>query len=138
MAQILIFHQNSNYGTPSPAGFDYNDPTTSPVINNPYSDEYNVDYIVKLALNRTMEYTAAYRTKHVMWTMGEDNRYAFADLWYKNMDKLIFEVNRKSSTHGVHFLYSSPDCYTKSKHEANLTWTTNSYDYLPLRILTQS
>ena len=24
-----------------------------------------------------------------MWTMGKDNGYAFADLWYSNMDKLI-------------------------------------------------
>ena len=28
-----------------------------------------------------------------MWTMGKDNGYAFADLWYSNMDKLIQIMN---------------------------------------------
>ena len=28
-----------------------------------------------------------------MWTMGKDNGYAFADVWYSNMDKLIQIMN---------------------------------------------
>ena len=48
------------------------------------------------------------------------------------MDKLINVVNR-NSTNRIYMFYSSPDCYTSAKHQADLTWTTNSYDYLPLR-----
>ena len=72
------------------------------------------------------------RTNHIMWTMGEDNRYANANLWYKNIDKLIHAVN-SNATNGIYMFYSSPDCYTQAKHEANVTWNVNHYDYMPLR-----
>ena len=33
----------------------------------------------------------------------------------------------------MNFLYSTPDCYTKAKNDANETWPENESDYLPLR-----
>lgn len=33
------------------------------------------------------------RTNHVMWTMGDDFQYQYAETWFKQMDKLIHYVN---------------------------------------------
>ena len=34
------------------------------------------------------------RTNHVMWTMGDDFQYQYAESWFKQMDKLIHYVNK--------------------------------------------
>ena len=47
-----------------------------------------------------------------MMAMGSDFNWANALMGYKNLDKLIFHVNR---LHGdrVNVMYSTPACYTK-------------------------
>ncbi|CAK9168947.1 unnamed protein product, partial [Ilex paraguariensis] len=51
-------------------------------------------------------------TNHIMWTMGDDFQYQYAESWFKQMDKLIHYVNKASkcyadslwfSDHGVSF-----------------------------------
>ena len=32
---------------------------------------------------------SSYRTNNVILTMGEDFNYLYAEMWYKNLDKLI-------------------------------------------------
>jgi alpha-mannosidase len=34
------------------------------------------------------------RTNHIMWTMGDDFQYQYAESWFKQMDKLIHYVNK--------------------------------------------
>jgi alpha-mannosidase len=34
------------------------------------------------------------RTNHIMWTMGDDFNYQYAESWFQNMDKLIQYVNK--------------------------------------------
>ena len=34
------------------------------------------------------------RTNHIMWTMGDDFSYQYAESWFRNMDKLIYHVNK--------------------------------------------
>ena len=34
------------------------------------------------------------RTNHIMWTMGDDFNYQYAESWFQNMDKLIHHVNK--------------------------------------------
>ena len=33
----------------------------------------------------------------------------------------------------VHFLYSTPECYTLAKNGADIEWPINEHDYMPLR-----
>ena len=49
---------------------------------------------------------------NIMMAMGSDFNWANALMGYKNLDKLIFHVNR---LHGdkVNVMYSTPACYTK-------------------------
>lgn len=84
-------------------------------------------------------------------TMGSDFQYENANLWYKNMDKLLQHVNAQVPWWGavlptpphripladplppafsfqqangsrVHVLYSTPSCYLWALNQANLTW----------------
>ena len=41
-----------------------------------------------------------------MWTMGKDNGYAFADVWYSNMDKLIKIMNENERQRLTHLKWS--------------------------------
>lgn len=34
------------------------------------------------------------RTNHIMWTMGTDFRYQYANSWFRQMDKFIHYVNK--------------------------------------------
>ena len=65
----------------------------------------------------------AYKTKHIIMTMGSDFQYENANLWYKNLDKLIRYVNaRQANGSRLNVLYSTPSCYLQELHRANLTW----------------
>lgn len=56
-------------------------------------------------------------------TMGSDFQYENANLWYKNLDKLIRYVNAQQTNGSrVNVLYSTPSCYLQELHRANLTW----------------
>ena len=56
-------------------------------------------------------------------TMGSDFQYENANLWYKNLDKLIHYVNAQQANGvKVNVLYSTPSCYLQELHRANLTW----------------
>lgn len=56
-------------------------------------------------------------------TMGSDFQYENANLWYKNLDKLILYVNAQQANGSkVNVLYSTPSCYLQELHRANLTW----------------
>ena len=70
------------------------------------------------------------REGNIMMTIGGDFRWYNANLAYKNWDKLIYHVNR---LHGdkVNVMYSTPACYTKARHESNLTWTVKTDDFMP-------
>lgn len=56
-------------------------------------------------------------------TMGSDFQYENANLWYKNLDKLIHYVNAQQANGiKVNVLYSTPSCYLQELHRTNLTW----------------
>ncbi|TOF71404.1 hypothetical protein CGJ15_28070, partial [Vibrio parahaemolyticus] len=58
--------------------------------------------------------------------------YQSADMWYKNIDKLIRYVNeRQKNGSKVNVFYSTPSCYLESLYAANLTWPTKTDDFFP-------
>lgn len=69
-----------------------------------------------------------YKTNHIIMTMGSDFQYENANLWYKNMDKLIKYVNAlQANGSKVNVLYSTPSCYLQELNLANLTWSVCTY-----------
>lgn len=61
-----------------------------PIIDNPKSKDFNVHKRVTDFLRYCKEQSEAYgETGNIMLTMGGDFTYMDANMWYKNMDKLI-------------------------------------------------
>uniref|UniRef100_A0A5F9DHN8 Lysosomal alpha-mannosidase n=1 Tax=Oryctolagus cuniculus TaxID=9986 RepID=A0A5F9DHN8_RABIT len=100
-----------------------------PVVDNPNSPEHSSKELVDYFLNLATTQHRSYRTKHTVMTMGGDFYYENADMWFKNLDKLIRLVNAQQQAKGsrVHVLYSTPACYLWELNKANLTWTTSSH-----------
>jgi alpha-mannosidase len=100
-----------NYGPPS--GFNFNvDSSDEPIEDNEKLSTCNVksrvDEFVKVAMwqaNHT-------RGENIMMTMGSDFQYECAELWYKNLDKLISAVNKDGR---ISIAYSNPAKYVAAK-----------------------
>lgn len=104
----------------------------SPIRDDPDLEDYNVDDVVMQFIKIAKNQAAVYKSNHIIMTMGSDFQYENANLWYKNMDKLIYYVNaRQKNGSKVNVLYSTPSCYLQELHKANLTWTLKTDDFFP-------
>uniref|UniRef100_A0A8C7JI54 Alpha-mannosidase n=1 Tax=Oncorhynchus kisutch TaxID=8019 RepID=A0A8C7JI54_ONCKI len=105
-----------------PEGFCWDQSCDDPPIrDDPDLEDYNVDDVALV-----------YKTNHIIMTMGSDFQYENANLWYKNLDKLIRYVNQMQSNGSeVNVLYSTPSCYLQELHRANLTWPLKGDDFFP-------
>uniref|UniRef100_A0A2K5YQL8 Alpha-mannosidase n=1 Tax=Mandrillus leucophaeus TaxID=9568 RepID=A0A2K5YQL8_MANLE len=93
-----------------------------PVVEDPRSPEYNAKELVDYFLNVATAQGRHYRTNHIVMTMGSDFQYENANMWFKNLDKLIRLVNaQQAKGSSVHVLYSTPACYLWELNKANLT-----------------
>ncbi|RMB90070.1 hypothetical protein DUI87_33525 [Hirundo rustica rustica] len=93
--------------------------------------ERNVDAVVDSFLGAAATQAQQYRTNHILMTMGSDFHYENAHLWFKNLDKLIAHTNAPANGSRVHALYSTPSCYLRELHRANLTWPLKTDDFFP-------
>ncbi|KAM6229533.1 LOW QUALITY PROTEIN: lysosomal alpha-mannosidase [Spheniscus humboldti] len=112
-----------------PSGFCWDQLCSDPPGDED-SEENNVDSIVSAFLQIAASQAESYRTNHIIMTMGSDFHYENANLWFKNMDKLIAHVNaRQANGSHVHVLYSTPSCYLWELHRANLSWSVKTDDF---------
>ncbi|EAT42738.1 AAEL005749-PA [Aedes aegypti] len=103
-----------------------------PFVDGEHSTENNVNQKVDDFLTFVTNMSARYRSNNLIITMGDDFNYMDANMNFKNMDKLIRYTNaRQSSGSNVNVFYSTPTCYLKAVHDANLTWPTKTDDFFP-------
>ncbi|XP_076977823.1 lysosomal alpha-mannosidase [Tamandua tetradactyla] len=103
-----------------------------PLVDDLRSPEYNADKLVNYFLQLAATQARFYRTKHTVMTMGSDFQYENANMWFKNLDKLIQLVNAQQANGShVHVLYSTPTCYLWELNKANLTWSVKEDDFFP-------
>ena len=77
-----------------PKGFCYDQfCTDNPVQDDPNLYDNNVKDTVERFVQTTCKQASHYKTNHIILTMGSDFMYENANLWYKNLDKLIKYVN---------------------------------------------
>ena len=69
---------------------------------------------------------------HIMILMGQDFAYQDANMWYKNIDKLMKGMNANTTNSKINLLYSTPSCYLKALNDAGQTWSTKTDDFMPL------
>ncbi|XP_046834727.1 lysosomal alpha-mannosidase isoform X1 [Vespa crabro] len=101
-----------------------------PVIDDPDSPDYNVNTKVELFLAYVQIQARSYKTNNLIVTMGDDFNYQQAEMWFTNLDKLIKYGNELNGS-TVNLFYSTPSCYLKALHDANIIWPTKSDDFFP-------
>ncbi|NXU98608.1 MA2B1 mannosidase, partial [Cettia cetti] len=115
-----------------PAGLCWDQLCSDPPVVDGDGPERNVDAVVTSFLEAAATQAQQYRTNHILMTMGSDFHYENAHLWFKNLDKLIAHTNaRQANGSRVHALYSTPSCYLRELHRANLTWPLKTDDFFP-------
>ncbi|XP_005881664.1 PREDICTED: lysosomal alpha-mannosidase, partial [Myotis brandtii] len=104
-----------------------------PIVDDRRSPEYNAEELVDYFLKLAKDQGQFYRTNHTVMTMGSDFQYENANMWFKNLDKLIQLVNAQQQANGsrVNVLYSTPACYLWELNKANLTWSVKQDDFFP-------
>ncbi|ALC39282.1 CG9463 [Drosophila busckii] len=103
-----------------------------PIIDGKHSPDNNVKQKIDAFFEFVTKMSKGYRTPNLLITMGEDFHYQNADMWYKNLDKLIKYANeRQANGSNINLLYSTPSCYLKSLHDAGISWPTKSDDFFP-------
>ncbi|XP_023318565.1 lysosomal alpha-mannosidase isoform X1 [Trichogramma pretiosum] len=120
----------NNYGPPPGFCFDILCQDSEPMIDDADSPDYNIDRRLEEFLNYSKNQAKYYRSNNIILTMGGDFTYQYAEMYFKNMDKLIRYVNEKNGTDFKAF-YSSPSCYLKSLNEQKLAWPVKSDDFFP-------
>ncbi|XP_060037774.1 lysosomal alpha-mannosidase isoform X2 [Erinaceus europaeus] len=104
----------------------------SPIVEDPRSPEYNAKDVVTYFLKLSDIQRQSYRTNHTVMTMGSDFQYENANMWFKNLDKLIRLVNAQQASGSlVNVLYSTPACYLWELYKSNLTWSVKLDDFFP-------
>ncbi|XP_074327783.1 putative alpha-mannosidase At5g13980 isoform X3 [Apium graveolens] len=82
-----------NYEPPSGFYFEVDD--DSPVVQeNMGLFDYNFQDCVNGFIAAALAQANITGTNHIMWTMGTDFEYQYAQTWFWNMDKLIHYVNQ--------------------------------------------
>ncbi|XP_061514028.1 lysosomal alpha-mannosidase-like [Anopheles gambiae] len=133
LEQSELFTSGLYYIYAPPPGFCFdvlcND---DPIIDGPYSADNNVKEKVDLFLDTVHNMSKTFLTNNIILTMGEDFHYQDANMWFKNLDKLIRYTNQRQSEGSmVNVFYSTPSCYLKAVNEANVHWPTKSDDFFP-------
>ncbi|KQJ88370.1 hypothetical protein BRADI_4g17308v3 [Brachypodium distachyon] len=114
---------------PPPGEFYFEVDDHSPVIqDDPLVSDYNVEQRVKDFVAAAIAQANITRTNHIMFTMGTDFKYQYAETWFRQMDKLIHYVNKDGR---VNVLYSTPSIYTDAKFAANEAWPLKTNDFFP-------
>ncbi|KAF5738117.1 lysosomal alpha-mannosidase isoform X2 [Tripterygium wilfordii] len=126
-SQIFANAFPNHYGPPEGFRFEV-DTDFEPVQDDDLLFDYNVEKRVKDFRKAAKSQAKLTRTNHIMWTMGGDFEYQYAESWFKQMDKLIHHVNNDSR---VNALYSTPSIYTVAKNAAKESWPLKTDDYFP-------
>ncbi|XP_044502287.1 alpha-mannosidase At3g26720-like isoform X3 [Mangifera indica] len=116
-----------HYDPPDGFTFEIND-VSPPIQDDILLFDYNVQERVNDFVAAALAQANVTRTNHVMWLMGTDFRYQYANSWFRQMDKFIHYVNKDGR---VNALYSTPSIYTDAKYAANEEWPIKTEDFFP-------
>ncbi|KAF7801853.1 alpha-mannosidase [Senna tora] len=116
-----------HYDPPDGFTFEIND-VSPPIQDDILLFDYNVQERVNDFVSAALAQANVTRTNHIMWTMGTDFRYQYANSWFRQMDKFIHYVNLDGR---VNVLYSTPSIYTDAKYAANEQWPLKFDDFFP-------
>lgn len=126
-SQIFTGIFSRHYDPPDGFVFEIND-VSEPIQDDILLFDYNVRERVNDFVAAAVAQADVTRTNHIMWLMGTDFRYQYANSWFRQMDKFIHYVNLDGR---VNALYSTPSIYTDAKYAASQSWPLKTDDFFP-------
>ncbi|GJP55162.1 hypothetical protein CLOM_g14142 [Closterium sp. NIES-68] len=127
-SQVLGMVSYDGYYSPQQFRYQDSDGSGYHLQDNPYGEAPNVKGLVDQFVAEVTMRAKGFKTKHLLFPMGEDFSFDRAIVWFKNMDKLIHYVNLDGR---VNVLYSTPSVYLDALHSANATWPLKTGDMFP-------
>ncbi|KAM5571530.1 putative alpha-mannosidase [Rosa sericea] len=128
-AQIFAGAFPRLYFPPSDNFYFDTDNVHAPLVQDDMNlGDYNVADRINDFVSEAISQANITRTNHIMWTMGNDFTYQYANSWFSQMDKFIHHVNQDGR---VNALYSTPSIYTDAKYATNESWPIKSDDFFP-------
>ncbi|GAM19522.1 hypothetical protein SAMD00019534_026970 [Acytostelium subglobosum LB1] len=125
--QLFTGVLRNHYCTPS--GFSFED-GDDPIQNDPTLFNYNVQQRAEEFVAMALEYASHYTTNNVLIPFGCDFAYIDANLYFKNIDKLIAYINANPQ-YGINVFYSTPSIYTNAVNEAGVSFSVKTDDFFP-------
>uniref|UniRef100_A0A2P2MM13 Alpha-mannosidase n=1 Tax=Rhizophora mucronata TaxID=61149 RepID=A0A2P2MM13_RHIMU len=116
-----------HYDPPDGFTFEIND-VSPPIQDDILLFDYNVQERVNDFVAAALDQASVTKTNQIMWLMGTDFRYQYANSWFRQMDKFIHYVNKDGR---INALYSTPSIYTDAKHAADEKWPLKTEDFFP-------
>ncbi|KAA8547197.1 hypothetical protein F0562_003647 [Nyssa sinensis] len=126
-SQIYIGVFPRHYDPPDGFTFEIND-VSPPIQNDTLLFDYNVQERVNDFVGAAVAQANVTRTNHIIWAMGTDFWYQYANSWFRQMDKFIHYVNMDGH---VNAFYSTPSIYTDAKFATNELWPLKTGDFFP-------
>ncbi|KAK5583774.1 hypothetical protein RB653_005374 [Dictyostelium firmibasis] len=126
--QVFTSVLRAMYCTPDGFNFEQGD---DPIQDDPNLFDNNVESRSEQFTQIAMEYATHYRTNNVLIPFGCDFAYINAQMYYKNIDKLIYHINANPDKYGLNLLYSTPSIYIDAVNSAGITWEVKTDDLFP-------
>ena len=127
--QILTqIRPDGNYGPPPCFCFDFGACACDPICDDERLEGYNVPQKVEEFIQQAILYHDELRGDDIMFMMGSDFQWDNANVWYKNLDKLIHYVNKDPR---VNVFYSTPEKYFGAKRASNISFPLKTDDFFP-------
>ncbi|EGC32455.1 hypothetical protein DICPUDRAFT_49593 [Dictyostelium purpureum] len=126
--QIFTSVLRAMYCTPN--GFDFEN-GDDPIQDDPNLFGYNVEQRASAFVEIANEYATHFRSNNVLIPFGCDFQYLNANMYFKNIDKLIEHINASPEKYGLNLIYSTPSIYIDAVNKAGLTWNVKTDDFFP-------
>ncbi|EGG20517.1 alpha-mannosidase [Cavenderia fasciculata] len=113
----------------TPNGFDFEQGDT-PMQTDPNLFDVNAQQRADEFAAIALEYATHYQTNNVLIPFGCDFAYMNAQMYFKNIDKLMDYIN-SNPQYGLNLIYSTPSIYIDAVNKANLVWDVKTDDFFP-------
>ena len=127
---LLGVYLYNQYQPPSGFCFDILCDQT-PVMYDKRLEGYNLPERAREFADYFLNMSRHYKLPVLEMTMGGDFYYINSDIWYKQMEALMGEINANQQKYGIELLYSTPQDYLKEVYAQQDQYPVNRDDFLP-------
>jgi hypothetical protein len=126
-----IFTHVNYYHYSPPPGFCFDDVCRDePIKDDPTLEDFNIDTRAKMFADYFKSQANHFRTTNLMHTLGEDFQYTNSRMWFKNVDKLLEYINKRSEF-GLNIIYSTPSKYIAAIQKEQAKYPVKNDDFFP-------